>query len=352
MTAHVPERAEWLALPAETNQSYALANKLLAAGVRVDRAAAPLAVAGASRPLGPGAFLVPGDAAGKLRAWASERNVSVYACDPATELPRSRLRAPRLAMYKPWTASMDEGWTRLVLDRHDFKYTSLDNAAMQAKGLGQRHDVIVLPDVEKSVIVDGRAKPEDGAPAYFEPLPPPYAGGIGKEGVANLKAFVEQGGTLVCLGASCALAMEELNLPVRDAVARAKASEFSMPGTLVNLSVDPTHPLGYGMPATCAAYVTGGPVFTTNVPGAGVGRAIVARYPADDEDLVASGWAFGAEKMAGRPAVVEATLGKGRVVLIGPRVQHRAQTVGTFKLLFNAIDRAGMAEQSTAVARD
>jgi hypothetical protein len=88
--------------------------------------------------------------------------------------------------------------------------------------------------------------------------------------------------------------------------------------------------------------MTGGPVFSTAIPGAGVGRAVVARYPEYADEVVASGWALGTDRMAGKLAVVEASLGKGRVVLFGPRIQHRAQTVGTFKLLFNAIYRGVM----------
>jgi hypothetical protein len=346
-----PDHAEGLLLPAESNQSYTIVNRLLASGVRVERLTSAVNVEDAAQPLQPGAFLVPGDAASKVRSWASERSVEVHAFRPATDAPRARLRAPRLALYKPWTASIDEGWTRLVLDRHEFKYASLDNAAMKQKGLGARYDVLVLPDVDRSSIVDGRPKPEEGQPTYFEPLPPPYAGGIGKDGVENLKAFVEQGGTLVCLGASCALAIEEMNLPVRDLVAKAKNTEFSVPGTLVNLVVDPRAAIGYGMPEHCAAYVTGGPVFATSVPGAGVGREVVARYPGYADQVVASGWADGTDKMAGRSAIVDLRLGKGRVVLFGPRIQYRGQTVGTFKLLFNAIYRGVMSEQSTAVAR-
>ena len=157
---------------------------------------------------------------------------------------RAVQRAPRIGLYKPWAASMDEGWTRLVLDRYEYKHTSLDNAAMKQKNLGSRFDVIVLADIDKNVIVEGKPRSEEGG--YFESLPPPYAGGIGKDGVAALKGFVEGGGTLVCLGSSADLALDELGLPVRNAVAKAKSSEFSLPGTLVNLEVDPSHPLGVG----------------------------------------------------------------------------------------------------------
>ena len=66
----------------------------------------------------------------------------------------------------------------------------------------------------------------------------------------------------------------------------------------------------------------------------------VARY-AGKEEVLRSGWLLGADKLAGRAALVEATLGRGRVVLFGFRPQHRGQTWGTFPFIFNAIEGGG-----------
>ena len=317
-------------LPASSNASVNLVNRLLARGVRVERALEAFRADG--RAFAPGDFLVPGAALADVR----DPVLSPVGLTPWPAVRHATLKSPRIGLYKAWLPEADEGWTRFVLEQYGFRYTSLDNAAMKARGLRARFDVIVLPNLSREQILDGRRKAEDGQ-AYFEPLPPPYDGGIGKDGVANLKAFVEEGGTLVCLSASSALPIEEFNLPVRDGVAKARPAEFALPGTLVNLIVDPTHPLGFGMPERCVAFCTGGPVFTTSPPGAGTGRAVVARYPEHEDQVVASGWARGAALMANRAAVVEAGLGRGHVVLLGPRVQHRAQMVGTYRLLFNAL---------------
>jgi hypothetical protein len=327
------------AISAATNQAAHAANRLLGRGVAVERAMEGFTAAGTR--FAPGAFLLPATAAPLVDAVARDLHLGVTRLDAMPRVTRAKLHAPRLGLYKSFAPSMDEGWTRLVLDRHEFKFASLDNAAMKQKDLRARFDVIILPDQDKNVIVDGKPKSEEG-PAYFEPLPPAYAGGIGKEGVENLKAFVQQGGTLICMSDACTLALDEFNLPVRNVVGKMRGPEYSLPGTLVNLKVDVSQPLGFGMPENCTGYYTSGPVFATSVPGAGVDRAVVARFPEYADQVVASGWAAGTQNMAGRAAVVETSLGKGKVILFGPRVQNRGQTLVTFKLLFNAILHSAM----------
>ena len=100
------------------------------------------------------------------------------------------LRLPRLALYKPWVASIDEGWTRWVLEQHEFIYHTLTDAEIRAGGLVERYDVIILPDMPVTEIIRGHAPGT---------LPSEYVGGIGNTGAANLRTFAESGGTLVCL---------------------------------------------------------------------------------------------------------------------------------------------------------
>ena len=114
--------------------------------------------------------------------------------------------------------------------------------------------------------------------------------------------------------------------------ARLRNSDFYVPGTVVHLSVDPSAPLAWGMPSEAAAFLIHSPAFSLDSPAAGT---IVARYPT--QGLLMSGWLLGEPVIAGRAAVVQATLGKGQVVLLGFAVQHRGQAQGTFKLLFNSL---------------
>src|SRR6185503_15059156 len=118
-------------------------------------------------------------------------------------------------------------------------------------------DVIILPDMGTSQIVSGKSS-EEGAPS--EPLlgtperPEEFRGGIGEDGVAALKSFVREGGTLVTLGESSQFAIEKLRLPARDELKGLSNSAFFTPGTILGISIDTTNPLAYGMPARSDAY--------------------------------------------------------------------------------------------------
>ena len=104
-----------------------------------------------------------------------------------------------------------------------------------------------------------------------------------------------------------------------------------MPGSLLRVKVDLSHPLAHGMPADALVFFEDSPVF--RLPPNGV-RQVAGYF---GTDLLASGWAWGQQYLNGGAAVAEAKVGEGEVVLFGPEVTFRAQSHGTFKLLFNAI---------------
>jgi hypothetical protein len=238
---------------------------------------------------------------------------------------------------------MDEGWTRWLLEQYDFNLKNIDNKTVKAGNLNAAFDAIILPNIEKNLIVEGRPRrSESGTPEYFEELPPEYAGGISKEGAKALKDFADAGGTLIALASSGELLIEELNLPVRNVLDRVRPEDFSSPGSLLRMHVDRTKPLTYGMPEEVAAFVSEPIAYQTSLAATDIERSVLAWYPADSEDILLSGWINGADRLAHHAAAVAFTRGKGKVVLFGFRVQNRAQTEGTFKLLFNAIRWAGM----------
>jgi hypothetical protein len=261
-----------------------------------------------------------------------------------------QLKPVRVGLYKPYYASMDEGWTRFILEQYGFGVKSIENKEVKAGNLNSKFDVIILPDTTKQIILEGRPTKE----GYFEAFPPEYAGGIGKEGVSALKDFVEKGGTLIALAhANELLIGDDFNLPVRNAAASEgdrgrSSSDFNVPGSLLRVYLDPNHPVGYGMPAEIAAFVDAPIAFQTSDPPPDIERSVIAWYPSDAKDILVSGYAHGAEKLERKAAVVSFTKGKGKIVMFGFRVQHRAQTEGTFQLLFNAIYWGGLQQQSAA----
>ena len=241
-----------------------------------------------------------------------------------------RLRPVRLGMYKPWRASMDEGWTRLILERFSFPHKSIDNDRMKKGSLASEFDCIILPDISPSSIIGGRSS-GNRAPV----MPPDYQGGIGSKGVEALKKFVRAGGTLLCFDSACDLAIEKFGLPVRNVLKNADG--FSCPGSILKARVDRSHPLALGMPEETPIFFARSPALQTSVPyRADIGRKVVVRYEEDESPLL-SGYLEKPEKIQGRAALVDVTWGDGRVVLYAFRPQHRAQTWATYKLIFNAI---------------
>jgi hypothetical protein len=239
----------------------------------------------------------------------------------------TNLKAPRIGMYSPWTGgNMDEGWTRWVLEQYDFGQTTLHNADIRAGKLREKFDAIILPDQAPRAIVEG---------ATGQNVRPEYRGGIGDEGVAALREFVAQGGTLITLGNASGLAIERFGVPLRDLKAGLTRDQHFAPGTILNLEVDTTHPLGSGMEGSTTGFYNNSPFFSLLEGFSSQKLSIVARYP--NANVVASGWLKGEELMAGRAAVVSVDLNPGRIVLFGLRPQHRAQTHATFPLLFNAL---------------
>jgi hypothetical protein len=248
-----------------------------------------------------------------------------------------KLRAPRVGLYKPWAASIDEGWTRWVLEQYGFEPKTLDNKTIRAGRLTEKFDAIVLPDVTKEVIATGRPRVEEGEMRYFADLPPEYAGGLEKEGTKALNDFVTAGGTLVALDSSSDWVIENFNVPVRNALHRAKPEEFSSAGALVRIRVTPGHPVTYGLADEVAAFMNDATVFATAVGGAELDRWVLAAYPESPRDVLLSGWIRGEDRLARRAAAVATTYGMGKIVLLGFRPQHRAQTHATFPFLFNAL---------------
>ena len=246
--------------------------------------------------------------------------------------PSVQLKTPRTALYRPWTASIDEGWTRWLLEKYEFPFSSLLNGDIQAGGLREKWDVILLPgDRDSRRLIEGNKRLS---------TPAEYRGGLGAEGQAALQQFVAEGGTLVVWGQAVEFARTTFELPLKDSLEGLPASEFSAPGSFLRIEVDNKQPLAFGMrPDAIAVFDNDGALeFSPEVSSTDL--AVAARYPA--ADLLASGWLRGEKRLAGHVAAARINYKKGSIVLIGFRPQFRAQPDNTFKLLFNSIHSAGV----------
>jgi len=154
-----------------------------------------------------------------------------------------------------------------------------------------------------------------------------------------LRKYVEAGGTLVFLNRASNFAIEQFNLPVIDVTKGANRKDFYIPGSILRTELDTAHPIAKGMPKDSIAWFEDSPAFEIKTDPLALTNnfKIIASYPKNPKDILLSGWALGAEKLAGKAALVEFTIGKGKIVLFGFRPQYRGQSLATFPLLFNAI---------------
>jgi Zinc carboxypeptidase len=265
-------------------------------------------------------------------------------------------------LYRSETPSMDEGWTRFLLERSKYAIRSEDGVCTELRTRALKNKEIstlsvsprtsiIFPDQPAAQIVNGYPKSS---------MPDEYTGGVGKEGVANLKKFVEAGGTLVFLNRSSDFAIEQFNLPIKDVTKGLARKDFFIPGSILRTELDTAHPIAKGMPKESIAWFENSPVFeivgdtkaeppalaggttmaaSTPPAYAGGSARIIARYPTDPSKILLSGWVLGSDKIAGKAALVEVRMGKGKIILFGFRPQYRGQSLATFPLLFNAISQ-------------
>ncbi|MDQ2931328.1 MAG: M14 family metallopeptidase [Gemmatimonadota bacterium] len=253
-------------------------------------------------------------------------------------------KLPRIAIYRPWTGNMDEGWCRWVLEQFHLPYVSLTDSGAKAGKLRDHFDVLLVPDMSLREMRDGNSAME---------TPPQYAGGLGTAGIAAIREFVTNGGTLVLLDHASELATESLGVPVKRIVVPRRLTDESRsrapgagenaeplyaPGSILRVLVDTTNAISYGMPDTAAVYFTNSVTFDV---GAASQVRVIARYPNREEDILLSGYLQGASQIAGKAAAISAPVGRGHVVMFGFRPQHRGQSYGTFRMLFNALLTGG-----------
>jgi hypothetical protein len=251
--------------------------------------------------------------------WRDPKNGNFY-LGAAQPVGSAAARKPRVGLYKSFIPNMDEGWTRWIFEDFGWDYASVQNPAIRAGDLKAKFDVIVFAEQSASAIQNGY---RPGA------MPEEYLGGLGAEGAAALKTFVEQGGRLVFINESGEYAIDQLDVKAKNVLKGVSNRDFYCPGSLLNVKLEPGHPLGFGLPAEFTLWMEQSPVYEPEE-----GKPVL-RYSA--APVLASGWLLGERLIAGKPALVEIDRGKGRILLFGFRPQYRAQSYLTLKLFYNAL---------------
>ncbi len=321
---------QWVLANGATMESRTIV-EALQAGARVWVSPTPLTLEGTSLPAG---VVVlehdrPEILARVIRGHVQQFGFDAWRAQGLTMPAHSIARLPRIGLYKPWTASMDEGWTRWVLEQHGIPYVSVTDAMVRAGNLRRDFDVLLLPDLTQRSIVAGRAAGT---------VPDRYAGGIGDTGAQQIVDFVQDGGVLVALDGSSEFAMRHLDLPVRNALRGGERVEpnerFVAPGSLFEVAIAQGNALTSGMRAGAHVYFANSVAFVADTT-----VHVLARYLPQP---LRSGYALNADQLGGKAALVDVRVARGRAILFGFRPQHRGQPHGTFKLLFNALLLSGL----------
>jgi len=335
------------------NDVFTLSSRLLKAGQRLDWLSDPVSVAGG--PNEPGALWVPAspEANAIVRASVTELGLVAEARGSAPRGARTAVRQPRVALVDVYGGLIPTGWMRWIFEKFELPYEIVHPQRLDAGNLRAAYDVVIIPEAafDKEAAEDlggmfrGRFTIRQPAP---ERIPEAYRSWLGAisadRTVPALKAFAEAGGTLIGMGESAEALVKALALPVENPLVEAQdgkvvplpRTRFYVPGAILSGHVDQTSPIGHGLPKALDVFYDNSPVFRLTA-AAPAGAATPLRF--EGQQLLRSGWGWGAGALDGAAAVVDLPYGPGRVVLIGPDITLRAQSHGAFKLLFNAIYR-------------
>ncbi len=353
MTVSGPASPAGYLISHEINNSFKAINHLLKANADVYWMKNEVTVDG--KVMAPGAIWVTASPAVKavVDQSAKEFGVPAYALAKAPAGDALKLKPIHIGLVDNYGGSMPSGWTKWLFEQYDFPFQVVYAPMLDAGDLKSKFDVIVFPDGAMRLGAGGLGGRGGGGGGGGRggrggaEVPEEYRAEIGsitaERTVPQLKKFVESGGSIVTVGSSTSVA-EALGLPVKSFLTEMGADgkehplprdKFYVPGSLLRMNIDNTNPLAYGMPKQVDVFYDNNPVFRME-PTAQMQKTTPVGWFQGDK-LLDSGWAWGQQYLDGGTAVVEASVGEGKVVLLGPEVNFRDQPHGTFKLLFNGL---------------
>lgn len=246
------------------------------------------------------------------------------------------LSTERIGLYAPWSGSMDEGWTRWVLDEFGIPFTGVRNEMLRAGKLRELLDVLVLPSISGRQLDAGRAPGS---------VPSEYSRGLDPEGAIAIEEFVREGGRLVCVGSSSAWAIDLFRLPLVDVTRTEEGRNFACPGSVLR-GIPVEHQLTSGLESSVALFFSRSAAWRAMTDserksaeesgplGEGPVEPLLLYAPSR---VLLSGFIEQPEVIAGRQAWVRAEHGEGEIHLFGFRPQYRAWAQDTFQLLFRSM---------------
>ena len=359
----------------DSGQEALLASRFLLEKFKIEVSEEPFEVAGASYPAGSWIIGAQDGLAPSLKEVASELGLDFDSASSVPEVRRHEAILPKLGVYVPWADTDSSGWIRYTFDQQGIPYIYLRDEDIREGNLNAKVDVILYGDVRLDLQgqIHGIASTSGPMPfresAEFPSLGTPVAsdditGGMGWVGLSNLQRFVDEGGLMITLGNATILALEGgLVRNVR------RAADQTVQTHGVELKVrftNPGHPIGYGYPAITSVFRSNATVYdlprrwlemaycTSCLDGPVDRRGVVLQWGTSRPDekkgggesesagprresIVVSGGARGAEKLEGRPAILDLPSGRGRVIAFNFNPMHRDLNHSDYRLLWNAI---------------
>jgi hypothetical protein len=274
------------------------------------------------------------------------------------------IRVPRVALMHSWLETQNEGWVRYAFDQMGVRYTYISDQSLRTPGRLDKFDVVVFPHVSgnPNALVNGRPMVGPPIPWKKSALTPnldlwdqtdDIRPGMGLDGAAALRKFVERGGLLLTSGNSSVL---PISLGFNPSVTQQITTRLNARGSVIRVQPAPgaaLSPILYGYEsASFPIYFSQAPVLNVAARDTIVregrdpafdaqqermrARAIL-RFHDKADSLLVSGLLVAGDELAGKAAVVDAPVGSGHVVMFGIRPMWRWESQGSFALALNAI---------------
>jgi hypothetical protein len=319
--------------------SFVALNRLLAAGEEAYWLQNEFTANGRMYPAGTWYVPAKSTTRGALEKIAAELGVGADATTERVPVNALKLRRPRVGLWDQYGGSMDSGWARWILEQYEFAFQKVFPQTIDAGNLNASYDVLVFVEggIPAPGAPTGAAQPApDEIPAQYRPM----LGRITAEkSIPEIRRFLENGGTVITIGASSTNLAAHLKLPIEDHLVEdgkpLPASKFYTPGSILSTRVDVSHPIAHGLKARIDMFFDTSPVFRLTAGAGNAGVRAIASF--DTATPLRSGWSWGQHYLQNGVAAVDAPLGNGRVLLFGPEIIKRAQPHATFKFLFNGI---------------